>query len=362
VSLTVGGKTAGAALSWFDRAAGASRDKGEPGRSLVRGASRESGRAKQKKSAAEVVERVALLRRVAAFICSEGGAPRLFDGDGSALRCEGLDGFVEALLAAEIWAELARGDVLEAFAAHSRDGWYFRPASSKQRMALEKDLLAAVVKRPVQARALGATPAMPQRPRFSPLTFTAEQSLLVQTRNGVLRFGSDGAELAADPSAVPATWPLEVTAPSGARFSSVTYACDRSEILLLMDGGRQVVTRLLAPRPGLCSGGRLEPFPELSPLAFQGLEPELLLGGSHLGKSESGAPSVSGSPRSADGRFLVAPTRLGLLVTGGEKPELWQLPPDGPKPTDLSDCVVANERRAVACLDEGRLTLFTPTQ
>jgi len=360
VSLTVANKTAGAALSWFDRAAGASRDKGEPGRSLARAASRESGRAKTKKVATEVIERVALLRRLAALLCAEGGAPRLLDRDGSALRCDGLEGFVEPLLAAEIWANLAAGNVLEAFAAHSRDGWYFRPASERQRIALEKDLLAAVVKRPVQARSISATPAQPQRPRFSPLSFEPDGTLLVQSRDGVTRFGGDGAALETDPASAPRPWPLEIVAPSGARFSGVTYACDRSEIVLNMEGGREIVTRLLSPRPGLCSGNKLQPFPELAPIAFVGREPDILLGGSRLFPSDGSGALPAGAARSADGRHLVVPTRLGLLVTGGDKPELWQPGEDGPQPTALSDCVVANERRAVACLAAGKPVLFSP--
>ncbi|HVJ18737.1 MAG TPA: hypothetical protein VM686_25120, partial [Polyangiaceae bacterium] len=249
-------------------------------------------------------------------------------------------------------------DVLEAFAAHSRDGWYFKPASAKQRTAVEKDLLAAVAKRSVEARAVGASPALPQRPRFSPLAFDADQTLLVQTRDGVVRFGLDAARHDADAEAAPPAWPLAVAAPSGARFSTVTYACDRSEVMLGMEGGREIVTRLLAPRPGLCAGARLSPFPELAPIAFAGSEPDLLLGGSRLNPSES--PSVHGSPRSSDGRSLVVPTRLGLLVTGGEKTELWQPAAEGPKPTDLSDCVVANDRRAAACLNSGKPTLLIP--
>ena len=48
--------------------------------------------------------------------------------------------------------------------------------------------------------------------------------------------------------------------------------------------------------------------------------------------------------------------------TGGEKPELWQPPAEGPKPTELSDCVVSNERQAVACLASGKPVLLSPAR
>jgi hypothetical protein len=362
VSLTFAGKTATAELSWFERAAGSSRDKTEPGRSLTRAATREAGRAKQKKTAAEVVERVALLRRLASLLCSQGGAPRLFDRDGSALSCSGLEPFVDALASAEASAELTRGDVPEAFATHSRDGWYFAPISAKQRAAVEKELLAAVSKRSVTVHRLDAAPTLPQRPRFSPLTFAPDAAVLVQTPGGVIAFDTNGAALpAADPSALPPAWPLDVS-DGNTRFTTVVYACDRPEVLLSVQGGSELATRLLSPRPGLCSGAKLVSFPEVAPVAFGGGALEVVLGGSIIGKPASGALPLQGSPRSTDGRLLVTPTRLGPLVSGAEKPELWQLPGDGPKPTELSDCVVANEKKAVACLASGRPVLLTPTQ
>jgi len=65
---------------------------------------------------------------------------------------------------------------------------------------------------------------------------------------------------------------------------------------------------------------------------------------------------VSGSPRSPDGRRLVATSSIGLLVLGGAKPELWQ-GPGLPAPDTLEDCVVANLAKAIACTANHRVVI-----
>jgi hypothetical protein len=46
-----------------------------------------------------------------------------------------------------------------------------------------------------------------------------------------------------------------------------------------------------------------------------------------------------------------------VLVTGGDKPELWRATAL-PEWTGLSDCAVANDARAVACVAAGRVLLL----
>ena len=50
-------------------------------------------------------------------------------------------------------------------------------------------------------------------------------------------------------------------------------------------------------------------------------------------------------------------TVLGLLISGGDAPELWQSAELTPWHT-LSDCVVANGASAIACVKEGRILLL----
>src|SRR5690606_40566938 len=59
-------------------------------------------------------------------------------------------------------------------------------------------------------------------------------------------------------------------------------------------------------------------------------------------------PRVVGSPRSPDGRLLVAPSPLGLYVSRSPKPELWSI--GSTDWTTLSDCAVANDAAAIACV------------
>jgi hypothetical protein len=123
-------------------------------------------------------------------------------------------------------------------------------------------------------------------------------------------------------------------------------------------------TRLLAARPASCTGHGTGPGVPFSPLSFDDNGLEALIAGSRVslaapGKKLSPGLPALGTPRSADGHWLVTPTPLGLLVVGDRK-ELWQTKKlsDYTDATRFVDCVVANEARAVACVDSGRVVLF----
>ena len=73
-------------------------------------------------------------------------------------------------------------------------------------------------------------------------------------------------------------------------------------------------------------------------------------------KAGSALPSP-GSARSPDGKWLVATTPLGLVVTG-QTQELWKLPETPIDTRRAQDCVVANDRAAVACVSDGRVVLL----
>lgn len=359
VDLATDGRPVSAELVWFDRAAGASREPNEPARSLVRAASRETLRAKQKKTAPDVVARVALLRRLAFSLCAESATPRLFDRDGSPLVCGNLSSFVDSLATAEIQAELAQGNILAAYAAHSRDGWYLGTMSEKTRTSLERELLAAITPRLARVTRLAATPLVPAEPHFSALAFEPDGTLTVQTLGGVVKFGDDSTPLPlGEGEEPPAPRSLEVSA-GGARWFLVTPSCDRSEITLAFTGAPELVTPVLAPRPGACTK-RFDLFPKAAPLGFVTGKLEALVAGTRVGEASS-LPSA-GSPRSANGRFIVTPTRLGLLIAGegSEKSELWRLDAESPKLTELADCVVANDGARAACIANNRAYLIQP--
>jgi len=83
-----------------------------------------------------------------------------------------------------------------------------------------------------------------------------------------------------------------------------------------------------------------------------------LIGGTLFGAKELSdlAPNVSrGTPRSPDGKYLVVPGPIGLLVLGG-KPETWTVEDPGA----LSECAVANGAAAAACVAKDRVVIVTP--
>jgi hypothetical protein len=371
-------RPAQAKLVWLDRAAGLAREANEPASSLAARASLEAVRAGGKNTSKMVADGVGNLRRLYAALCAEGGTPRVFDAEGAPLSCGSLRGFVERLAAAEVHAALKLGDPVEALAALTRDGWYHGKVTTQQRAALDKDLKKALNPLPIsRVVKLGVRPPRRGgRPRFSPMRFEATGALLVQTPRGVVRVAPDGAseeELGIEAGVE--RWPLEPVSQSGLRFAGVTQACDRSELLLTFAGpggaaSEPVATRLLAARPGACAGGRAPAALPIAPLAFKPDGLEAIVAGSIVGPRTSPGeaalrPHPPGAPRSPDGRWLVVPNPLGILVTSVQKTELWLAPsaeggsPLGP-PEGLTDCVVANDAKAVACIDGTEARLFLP--
>jgi hypothetical protein len=185
---------------------------------------------------------------------------------------------------------------------------------------------------------------------------------------GVTRVSADGAsEQVVDPDGGTPLWQLEVAGGTGTRLSGVAHACDRSELLVLLSdaaGAPQapVVTTLLAARPASCGGRSAGPTVALAPLGFDGPAPALLIAGapSLSGdlKALSSLPAL-GTPRSPDGKLLVLPTALGLFV-GGERRELWQLSKlkEHADPSKLTDCVVQNDAKSVACVEGGKVVRY----
>lgn len=354
-------KDATATVVWLDRAAGISRDATEPARSLGLLAAAELNRSKRR--GADVVRGVAQVRRLMGTLCAEGATARVFEAEGSMLKCGPLAVIVERLLVAEVQSALANKEPRRALAALERDGWYFGRVPDKRRAELEKSALAGVTRiDPKETRTPLALPPRSVAPRWSPLGFEAPGALLAQTTQGVVRIGDNGVPTPVDPEAGVSSWPLEITTASGQRPTHVVTPCDRSDVYLRLvggDGGElpSPTSGLLAPRPGACAGSN-GPSLVVVPLGEKNGSLALSVSGENLGSELTRAdislrPRVWGSPSSPDGRRSVVPTSLGLWVDGGDKPELWRTS-GGP----LTDCTVSDGANAVACVGAGAVRLF----
>jgi hypothetical protein len=366
-----GSEAASAQLAWLDRAAGASRSASEPRGSLLRAAGKVSVLARSKRGE-KTAERVGNVLRLMSSVCAEGGVARVFDEDGVPFRCGDPSKIIDSLALSEVLGALAQGDTLAAFSVLRKDGWYFGKLSSTGRKAVERELLHAVTRFELETSvAVRALPTLVPLLHYSPLWFESDGSLLVQSPGGgVSRVSADrGAEGAVSAEAGAPAWALDLVTPSGVRLLGAIHACDRSEVSFNESDAQHpllapVATRLLAARPASCAGHGTGPSVPFAPLSFDDSGLEALIAGAHVTLSAPGKKPVQGlpalgTPRSADGHWLVAPTPLGLLVVGDRK-ELWQTEKlaEHADATRLADCVVADEARAVACVDSGRVVLF----
>lgn len=316
-------------------------------------------------------ERVSTTLRLLSSLCAEGGVPRLFDEDGVPFRCASLGPVLDSLMMSDALASLALGDLLGAFAVLRRDGWYFNKLSSAQRKSLERELQRAVSKfeasPPLVARAQPLTPAPPH---YSPLWFESDAALLIQGAAGVTRLSGDRtAEAAISPDSGTPRWPLELASANGQHVLGAVHACDRSELLFNESDAAHpllppLTTRLLAARPASCAGRGSGPNIAIAPLSFDDNGLEALVAGARVtvaprGKKPAAGPPELGTPRSPDGRWLVTQSALGLLLIG-ERKELWQTEKlsEHADAGRFTDCVVANDARAVACIDGGRAIVF----
>lgn len=344
-------------FAWFDRAAGPSRDARQPSRALAAELDADGVRAVRKKSAALALARVDSARRSLFSACEESGTPRVFDWDGNALRCEPSPDVIDRLGGIDVTARLTQGEPAGAVGALARDGWYFGAVRPQKRVALLAELEKRLPPIPVSTRALPLVTKSAPRPRYSPLWFEADGSLLIQTPNAMFRVPAGTDALSAEPAEAALAWPLEVMA-GGERLTSVVYSCERSEVQLLATGAtaRMIPTSLLAPRPGVCRGARFtDPTPP-APLSASGSGFELLVGGARV---ETGAPAARpprGSARSENGKLFAFGSPMGLVIAG-EKTELWKVEGWGAMPG--SDCVVANHGRRAACMRANRLEIYT---
>jgi hypothetical protein len=351
------GAKASATLAFLDRAAGVSRDASEPRASLALAA-----KAILAKAAPAASAEVDAMRRLLATLCAEAATPRVFDAEGSPIRCDDLGGVIDSLARAEVLSRLAAKDALGAVSVLTRSDWYLKKLSADAEKSITKELTKRLLAVAPTATALTTRPKAVKGPHWSPLWFEQDGALLIQTDSGVVRASRDGTtEMAVDPDGGTPAWPLDVTDPSGKRLAGSLCACDASEVQLNVtdaSGAPQpgLSTRLLSPRPGGCKGRFSCPDPQ--PIATSPEGFSVLVGGALSEPKKMGKALPSpGSARSPDGAWLVATTPLGLLVTG-QAQELWKLPEAPVDARRAQDCVVANDRAAVACVVDGKVVLL----
>lgn len=363
-------QTASAEFVWFDRAAGRSPDVREPASGFRKAAARLATRAKGKKTAASVGQEADVIRRLYAATCVESGTPRVWSLDGAGLSCNAAESLT-SLLAAEIDAALTLDRPLDGIGLLERDGWFGPKLSAKEKERLERALLARV--RHGQPTRVGSFAAnlRPRgtEPRFSPLHFDASGHLWVRTADAQvllsappgapLQNPSPGAGGAPNELSVPHAWSLRVTSPLGQTWTGTIPSCDRAELQLGFVSREGAAlpphpTALLAPRPGACRGTAAPPPITAVPLAWRGNEIDAWVAG--IRTEPAGAPSLGpGTPFSADGRVLVLPSRLGLVVLRDHRPELWH---GGEDLRGLTDCVPSKNATQIACVQGSRVVVL----
>ncbi len=349
------GARASANLAFLDRAAGVSRDATEPRTSLLTNA-----KATLAKPTSTTLGEIDAQRRLLATLCAEGATPRVFDSEGAPLRCDDLGAVVDVLARAEVLARLAAKDAIGAASVLTRADWYYKRISNDAEKAISKELGKRLLAVTPTASALTARPRQLKGPHFSSLWFDPDGALLIATEAGLVRASRDGATETPVEGDAAQAWPLDVSDPAGRRLTSSICSCDSSEVQLASSGPSGALelapTKLLAPRPGGCKARFVCPDP--TPLSATNEGFSVLVAGTLLQpkKPTSALPSP-GSPRSPDGRWLVAPTPVGLVVSGPNQ-ELWKLPEAPLDTRHAQDCVVANDRSAVACVVDGKAVLL----
>jgi len=363
-----------AEFAWLDRTAGISREPGHFASSLGPTLASLEKLAGNRKSAAEALERSAAVWRLLASTCADSATARLFRADGAAMDCESLGPSIGRLVGAEVRAAVSQNDVLRAAFAITRSEFMFgvRPPASDRANWLKSLRKSMALIESIEVVTSEIKPIITHsNVHFSPLHYDMDGSLIVQTPNGVARVQLNGHETSQDDaSAAPANWPLAVSSP-GRALESFLAACDRSELLVVYRGAdgrllQPVPTQFLAPRPGVCAGAasvnwRVSPI-ELTedPLPVALVEGACVTSSSTESclKPAALGKVVVGSPRSPDGRRLIAATGIGLISIGGPKPELWAGDRLG-NPATLSDCVIDNSGDHIACIRATRLVLLS---
>jgi hypothetical protein len=363
--------TARVELGWLDRAAGASRDDGHFNTSLEPTLRAWESKLGKKTTGTGLSRETETLRRLLHTLCQQSATSRVWDIQGDPLRCPNVQPLSVRIARIEIKSAFLGNDIGGALRSFSYSSHWLGELPTVEREGLRKlfDKQLSIVKPQLPVTVSVRPKPGNGQPRYSPLRFDENGELtLITDANTLSRVSLDGTSTPVEADAE-TPWPLEVTATDGRKWVSVVPACDRSEMLLaamLPNGSYAPLTplSLLAPRPGVCRNPTNWPMP-IAPIAWSDATPTAIVDGICLSLQGSSVcqtptklgPVKPGSPRSPDGRRLVFVSALGPIVYGGGKPERWDSPEFDA--SSLTDCVVSNEARAIACIQRGKVIFVT---
>jgi hypothetical protein len=199
--------SATASLAYFDRPAGLSRDPTEPEASFKALGAALIADGRKKTTAPRIPAAAYTARRLQAMLCEDAGGKPLITTNAGPIRCGDVH-LAEESTIAEIEAALNLGDPVGAIAALDRlDALGARRKDVDTLVAKSIPSIAGTL-----VRATAAIPALETPPAFSPLAFEPDGSLLVHTKDGVVRADKTTfAETAVDPA--PA-WPKRLAWPA----------------------------------------------------------------------------------------------------------------------------------------------------
>jgi len=361
------GPRVSATLAWLDRPAGLSRDASATDTSFLSLALSATVRARSSRDAPGVPRLVAQARALWRAMCADGGAPRLVGVTGSGtISCGGARS-LEELGLAEVRAHATMADPLRALLALERAQRL--PASHTATRTSEALGWIAPLAPSATAHGLRAIAAVPllsrgHEPSWGALAFEASGKLLVRTSAGVVRVDPDaGDEAGADGVS---SWPSGVVSIDGGMRWIETYdPCDGVALRASFapssgDDLHDVALPVAPPLGNRCSGSRGAPARALAvawgPRGLEAIvEGEPLLVAPDLSRATLlpaplDSPALLGSPRSPDGKSLVVPTSVGLMVRGSPRSRLLRARDLEGSYAQLRDCTVSNDATHVACV------------
>lgn len=363
------GGSAVAALAFFDRPAGLSRDPTEPEASFKALGAALVADGRKKTTAPRIPAAALAARRLHALLCDDGGKPIITTTAGPT-RCGDVR-LVEESTIAEIEASLNLGDPAAAFSALSR-----LDAIGPHRKDVDALVTRQVPSIPgKRVRTTVASPYVQAAPTYGPVAFNAAGDVLVRTRDRVVRV--DGASFEEAPADAAPVWPGRLVWPTPEApawtLTAVEERCDAPTLIGRFELGGEVtdVPLPVATSPRCATNGRasidvLGASAQGTLFAVRG-DVVALPGQSPprpaLAESfalAAGAAVELGAARSPDGAVIALPTSRGVLVATlkgqarGATAKLWT----SPAGDAASSCVPSNRGERLACVVEKGVAIY----
>ena len=355
-----GGKSRPLSIVWLDRPAGLSRDLAEPEASLLKLAAEAELQAKSPKDAAAAALLASDVVALARVLC--GPKPRV-RFDTPTLAC-GESRALERTALAKLRAYVTLKQPHFALPAHEEAILVLHDRKEADKLALGSVTAVPVT----ETHAITVVPEVVPggAPAYGPLTFENEGTLVVKTRDALVRVDPSTWEENPAPGV---RYLSTVASPDGAYSWLEAYdPCDGVALRLtlapiatgdVVDVGLPVSASL-----GRC-GGKGE-SKRATPLAWTKQSLDILVvgypvrvdvaqGKAELGLPDPSAPLAPGSARSPNGKLYASPTSLGLFVGGSNK---LLTHADLGIPADLTGCTVANDGVTAACVRAGRAVVY----